>query len=302
MDLIALHSFVQTVLAGSLTGAARQLGVPKSTISRRLRRLEEELGLQLIQRSSRSFAITDHGRRLYHRAAPALREIDDAERGLADHDSEPRGLLRLTTSYALGSSSFFAKMIGSFSRRWPMVDVEVEVTDRLIDLIDEGLDIALRPISGPMPDADGLMIRSLVRYQVGLFASPDYLSLHPPFTSPKALIHLNCVGTHGYGNSDGWRLKKQSGTQNVHVAVRCGIQANSVSTVLQVTLAGGGIGLVPLPLADPYVDTGHLVHVLPEWVASEGRLVLIWPASRFLAPRVRAFIDHVTEPLEQPQG
>lgn len=267
MNLNDLETFVLVAEGGTFSEAARRLGVPKSTVSRRVARLEEELGRALLVRSSRAFVLSDDGRALFERCAPALREITRVEQDLGDSEATPRGRLRVTTSIDFGPSAFLADLLTDYSRRHPGVEVELQVTNRLVDLLEEGIDIAFRTHGGPLASRDDLVARRLGTLGFRAYAHPDVaLQESPPVVSHHRV------------------LRDALGREPV-------LTANDYHPVAALLAAGAGIGLLPDFVAGPFVARGQLVEVPRDLDHAPATVSLVWLRSRHLAPRVRAFID-----------
>lgn len=304
MNLVDLETFVKVAEHGTLTGAADELGVPKSTVSRRVSRLEDELGVALVRRKARSIAITDRGRHLQQRTAAALREIGEAERSLHELDDTPRGLLRITAPSDMGTTKVFTEFFAAFRRRWPEVFLELDLTDRVVDLIGEGYDVALRP-TGPRNDAgaaptEGLMSRSLGHLQAGLFAAPDYLERAGTPAQPEDLATHEWVTHRVWGRHGTLQLTCPASGEVREVPLNTVIGTNHVGHVLQLVAEGAGVGAAPYFLARPWEADGSVVELFPGWQLPGGRLNAIWPATRHLSPRLRAFLDFAVEHLDLP--
>ena len=293
MNLTDLDTFLRVVNRGSYTAAASEMGIPKSTVSRRVARLEDQLGVQLLARKSRSISVTPFGRQLHARAAPAIQEIHEVERSLEDATGEPAGTLRLTSTNDIGTSPGFARLLTSYCERHPKVRLEVELTSRKINLIDEGYDVAFRAHAGPLRDADGLMAKKMIASVGFCFASPGYLARAPKLEEPEDLVEHKCLSLNVSQLRDAWPLSRGEETRTIEVGVRA--LANDFALLGSMALADGGVAFLPSFFARPYVDRGELVPVLPGWVSPGGNFTLVWPASRYLAARVRAFIDVATE-------
>lgn len=178
MNLVDLDTFVRVAETGSMTAAAGQLGVPKSTVSRRVGRLEDALGLELLVRGARKVALTDHGRALADRSRDALRDIADVERSLTETATEPSGTLRVTAPIDIGRSRAGTDLFASFRARYPSVSLHVELTNRVVDLHEEGFDAALRP-RALLSDSESLLGRRILRAPGGgLYATSRYLAAH----------------------------------------------------------------------------------------------------------------------------
>lgn len=292
MRLDELQTFVIVAERGTLTAAARELGVPKSTVSRRVARLEDELGVALVRRSARSLSLTEFGEHLRMRSAPALRELAEAERSLQDLDATPRGLLRLTAPADLGTTSALTRMFLSFREKWPGVNLDIDLTDRVVDLVGEGFDIALRP-SGPRANwsGEGLKMRSLGKLRAGIFASPTYLQRHGAMAAPEDLLSLDWIAHRVWFRQGHLELTHTRSGEVRRVQPVPAVTTNHIGQVLQMVLADGGVGAVPQFTARRSEREGELVQVLPDWQLQGGTLSAVWPATRHLSPRVRAFID-----------
>ena len=283
MDLNDVLTFARVVRAGSFTAAARELGVQKSSVSRRVSALEEHLGARLLQRTTRALRLTDEGRVFYDHCQRALAELEDAEEALSGMGARPRGLLRITAPLSFG---FLGPIVAAFLRRWPEVEVELVCTDRVVDLVEEGFDVAIR--AGKLPDSSLIARRvgSLPRF---LVASPSYLRRKRPPRSPADLAAHDCV-SFGARRSP-WLL--QSDGASIEVAVASRLLVNDYDLLRQTIVAGLGIGLIPEPdCLEPLAD-GRLKRVLPAWTGVETPIHAVYPSLRHLSSKVKAFIDHL---------
>lgn len=281
MNLNDLNTYLVVVEAGTFTGAAAQLGVPKSTVSRRVARLEEELGLALLVRSSRSFEISDDGRALYERCAPALREVADVERDLADSASAPRGRVRLTTSIDFGTTEYLAELLARYAERYPRVRVELQLTNRVVDLLEENIDLGFRTHIAALPSRDDLVARRIGQVTIGVYASPGYVER---FGAPASVEALNEHRTlsHSRAYLAAWPSSPS-------------LTADDYRPIAAMLAAGAGIGVLPDFVAAPHTGEDRLIRVLPDWAVPPATLSLVWLRSRHLAPRIRAFIDLAVE-------
>jgi len=275
MNLTDLNTFVSVAEKGSFTQAAAALGVPKSTVSRRVARLEDQLDTALLLRKARSFSLTEHGRQLQTRCAPALREIADTERALAEASGAPRGRLRITAPLDVGSSPAFSRLLVGFRDRWPEVSVEVELTQRIVDLVEEGFDFALRPHIEEVPGGDGLMARRLGTIRLKLYASPAYLDQRGNPEHPRELKRHCCVTHYLSQLREAWPLQRGGRGRSTPYAISPQLIANDFSLLISALVAGGGIGLAPEHLAAPNLERGELAPVLPDWTTGVGG---IYPA------------------------
>jgi DNA-binding transcriptional LysR family regulator len=292
--LTELQTFLLVAEHGSFSGAARALGVPKSTVSRRVGRLEDELGLALLIRSSRSFVLSEDGQALRARARPALRELGDVLEDLGDRDSELRGELSLSCSIDLAGSRWLADLLAGFGGRHPGVQVRLRIANRRVDLLEEGIDLAFRIHDGPISDREDLMARSLGRLCSSLYASPGYLAEHPAPTTLEDLVGHRCIA-HVRAFAEVWPGQPSMVVDDFGPA---GVLA----------AAGAGVAALPEFVAAPWVDAGELVPLELGWPSPETRLALVWLRSRHMAPRLRAFLDMASKQasrtpwLRRPSG
>jgi DNA-binding transcriptional LysR family regulator len=294
-DLSDLETFVHVVDTGSFTRAATALAVPTSTVSRRVARLEDAVGVELLVRSGRRFHVSVEGLALHARCAPALREIADAERTFEDARAEPTGLLRITTTSDLGSTPFFAAMLTEFRARWPGIRLDLELSARRVDLVEEGFDVAIRAHGPPLPDSSSLMVRRLLGGVARMFAAPAYLERCGRPASPAALRGHACLSLRIPALIDGWPLARGKSARVERVPIDPAIVANDFGVLTRAAIAGAGIALLPTFMVDAHVTAGELGPVLPAWHADAGQFSLVWPVRRHPAPRVRALIDFAVE-------
>jgi len=295
VNLNDLHTFVRVAELGTIAAAARLQGVPRSTITRRVARLEDALGVELLRRSARSFSLTEDGRRLHRLTTGAMRDVTDAVQALAARSEEPRGRL-VVAAPDFARSEPFADLLVGYGRRFPEVEVEVRVANRVVDLIQDGVDVALRAHGGTIPGAADLMARVYDLPPMRFYGAPDYLADHPAPEALDALTEHDLV-LHRAGVGVPKALHDgATGTATVDLG-EPRYRANDTLMVRALVEAGAGIGLLPSFVAAPAVDRGALVRVLDPWELRAGRIALVWPASRHLAPRLRAFVDLAHELL-----
>jgi DNA-binding transcriptional LysR family regulator len=288
-DLEEVAAFLRVAEAGSFTAASRRLGLPKSTISRRVARLEEKLGVQLLHRTTRSLALTEAGTVFHERAALALAGLEEATMAVRESQETPRGHLRVTAPYDL--SEALGSLVVAFVARFPAVTVELMLTDERLDLVAENIDLALRGAS-VMPDSS-LVARRMATMKFTLMASPSYLRRHGKPKSPADLgEHALLMMKTTQGRS---KLRLQGAGGEQEVAVRTALAANDFSVLRAAALAGAGIALLPDAQSAAEHRTGRLVRVLPDYTAGEGGLWVMHPASRLLPAKARAFQEFVLE-------
>jgi DNA-binding transcriptional LysR family regulator len=292
LDEIAV--FVHVVQAGSFTAAARQRGVPKSTLSRALTRLEEAIGARLLRRSSRRVALTDAGRLFFARAAPHVAGLLDAAEAALDRDDEPRGTLRLTAPLDTGDA-FLGELLVRFTTRYPRLRVEVDLSTRQHNLLEAGFDVAIR---GASRIEDGsLVARRIMGTQLHFFASPAYVARRGAPTAPEDLEGHDCVLFHPVDGRNDWLLQGPFGERRVTVSGRLG--GSDFAFIRAALRAGGGIGPLPAFLAGRDLADGSLVRVLSGWGQAAGTMYIVYPAAQHVPRKVTAFRDFVLESIEQ---
>lgn len=290
MGLNEAAVFVKVVQAGSFSAAARLLGLPTSTVSTRVARLERRLGVTLLQRTTRRLRLTDAGELYFLHASTGLGHMRDAEAAVTESTGAPKGLLRVTAPADLGDH-ILAEIIGRMRRQCPQVNVDLVLMDRYVDLVAEGVDVAIR--TGDLKDS------TLVAKNVGIarwapFASPAYLEAAPPLDSPQALRHHRCLQFTPLGK-DAWTLSSAGGSVTVPMPGQ--VMVNDVGVIRSLALAGEGVALLPLYLCRQARHRDRLLRVLPEWQAKADPIHIVYPRQRFVAPKLRAFADLASREL-----
>ncbi|ARQ56467.1 LysR family transcriptional regulator [Rhizobium sophoriradicis] len=291
-NLNDLHLFVQAVDSGSFTAAARHLGMPKSTVSKRVAELERRLGVRLIQRTSRSFALTDLGREFFQHAQASIIEAEMAEGIVRRHLAEPAGSVRLTASVPTAQFTL-TEHLPALTARYPKLRLSVHVTDRFVDIVQEGFDIALRSHRAPLPDS-ALVQRRLASHQFHILASPDYLSAHGQPRRPEELAEHATIMTSL--TEDQWRLFSDGGDEAL-VTLQSVMAADEPYVLMEAAAAGLGITCLPTSVCRKALAEGRLVRVLPEWTAGSIETTILMPHRRGQLPAVRAVVDFLAERL-----
>lgn len=285
MDLQALNAFVKVVQTGSFTRAAESLGTQKAHLSRTITQLEKKLGVRLLERTTRSLSLTEVGREMFERAVGILGAIDDAKRTAQKTQAEPRGVLKLTCGVEFGMISV-SRWITDYLQRYPLVQVKAEFTGRLVDLVHEGFDLAIRV--GNLPDSS-LAARKLGVLDYGLFASPAYLARRGAPATPDDLANHDGLAFSGGSHSQVWRLHHDAEKAEVTIVPR--LLVNNSFAVRDAATQGLGIAQLPLFMALDQLNQGVLVRVLPQWKRPDVPVHAVFPSARYLTPKVRAFID-----------
>jgi DNA-binding transcriptional LysR family regulator len=288
LDDIAI--FVRVVDHRGFASAARELGVPTSTVSRAITRLEEAAQVRLLQRSTRALRPTAEGDELYAQAASAITALRGAARGLASGERRPSGRLRITAPGDL-CANFLADVIVAFADRFPQVGLDFTVTNQHSNLVDEGFDVGLRATS--QLRGSSLICRKVGDIEHRLYASPRYLERHGTPTSPAELADHPCILFRAKDLTRTWAVRDARGETSV--AVRGRIGGDDFSFVRAIALAGGGVAAIPHIncLADE--RAGRLVRVLPAHHLRGATLYIVYPSAKNVPARVTAFRDFVIE-------
>jgi DNA-binding transcriptional LysR family regulator len=289
IDLNDVIVFARVVEAGSFTAAARLLAMPKTTVSRRVAALEREVGVRLLQRTTRSLNLTDAGRLYYEQSSQGLRTIEEANLRLAEARAEPSGTIRISAPVGFGGH-FLIRAVVEFLALYPKTNVELRLTDDKLNLVEDGIDLAFR--TGRLEDST-LIARKIGSTHRLLCASPDYLARYGMPESPADLARHRCVIAGPSASGAHWVLDGPQGQETVVVAGR--FAANEMQAVVAAALAGFGIAQLPQLMADGLINEGRLRRVLDGYTTPVGGLHVLYPSSRHLSPLVKAFIDLAVE-------
>lgn len=284
--------FVQVVDAGSFSEAARQLGMTTSALSRHVARLEAHIGGRLLHRTTRSLALTELGQQVHAGSTRMLAAAREVHAMAGSYSERPNGVIRVTAPIVFGQM-WLAPRLPGFLERYPDTEVRLTLSDRTVDLIEEGEDLAIRIAQELAP---GLAARPLLQMRYVLVATPAYLARHGAPATPADLAAHRCISLRHAELGRAWSMKRGAQTMVVALAARCSI--NNSAAVLAAVEAGGGIGMMSDFAARAALDAGRVQLVLPDWEASEEHLRSIhavYLPGRHLALKIRAFIDYLAE-------
>ena len=292
MDLNEVLVFARVVQAGSFTTAAKALGMPKSTVSRKVSDLEERLKSRLLQRTTRKLSLTDVGRTYYDYCARIVGEIEDAERAVSRLHEAPRGVLRVTAPV---NAAFLGPILGDYLKRYPEVRIDLFCTARTVDLVEERFDLGIR--AGALTDSS-LVARSLGSAKWFLVATPAYLKKRGRPRSPDDLKKHDCL-LFGEGlEGAGLRLGKAG--ESAHVVPPVRLMVTDADILHAVASAGQGIALLPAFRCVEDVRAHRLERVLPEWSIPSTPVHVVYPSTRHLSPKVKSFVDHLHQRMTPP--
>jgi DNA-binding transcriptional LysR family regulator len=294
--LTGIIAFARSASLGSYTAAARSLGLSPSAVSKSVQRLEERLGLSLFTRTTRSLTLTPEGRDLHERALRLLREAEEIEQAAVAARSEPAGTLKVTAPFPVGVH-LLAPALPRFRERHPKLSIDLRLGDRFVDLIEEGIDVAIRV--GELTDTR-LISRRLAPHWLCAFASPGYLQRRGTPVHPNELIHHDCVNFRFQNTGQALRWPFRISGRTVEITPNASIVMDFSDAVAAVLVAGGGIGISPTYIAVPYVERGLLVPVLQEFAVERSVITALWPESRRSNPNVKAFLAFLGEVFPSP--
>lgn len=287
--------FVEVVNTRSFTRAAQHLQIPASTLSRRISGLEKQIGLRLLNRTTRTVDVTEAGAAYYAKCAHLVDEARVAHEDLLANNSQAKGTLRLSCS-ADFANHYLPEVLTQFTQRYPQVGVELDLTSRVVDLVAENLDAALR--FGSLSDS-GLVARTMAHIQPLLVASPAYLRNAPALARPEQLAQHMCIRMNARESGSRWKLHKKSTGEIKVIPVQGRFAIASVALNKKLALQGAGIAVIDQALVQDDLQNGQLVHVLPQWALSPVDLHLLTP-SRLMPARVRLFGEMLVAALATP--
>ncbi|HEY0123081.1 MAG TPA: LysR family transcriptional regulator [Rhizobium sp.] len=290
--LSGLNAFVRSADLGSFAAAGRVLGLSASAIGKAVTNLEKQLGVRLLQRSTRSIRLTEEGRLFHERCRRVLDDLDDAQASLAQAVAVPRGRLRV--SVPIVSYHFLLPVLPEFLARYPEVELDIDFNDRIVDMIEEGIDVAIR--SGDLPDSR-LMSRTLRPFQMLLCAAPAYLERYGVPGCPRDLDDHLAIRFRfpNSGKLQNWPLTPPD--DGPELRMKTALSCNNMEALRGAVISGLGIGCMPDFLARGPLAEGKLRTVLDKYIDGPGHFHLLWPSNRHLSPKVRVFVDFLSETL-----
>lgn len=294
-----IFAFMSVVEAGSFVGGAKLMGLSRSAAGKAMARLEQRLGVRLLNRTTRSFSLTDEGRTFHEQCKLVIASIEQAEATIKTSSMTPTGSLRITVPDAFGRI-FLLPLVSDYMAQWPEMRVEVNFTDRAIDMIDEGIDLAVRigtTVSDSRSDTR-LISRVVAEYEAVLIASPDYLGRMGEPAHPDDLVNHECLIFASSLQRHVWRLREPDG-EWVRAPGRHRLRMDNGEALLFSALAGMGIAFLPTFLCGPALETGKLKRVLPNYETETAPITVIYPTKQHLSAKVRCFIDLIAAKWER---
>lgn len=292
MDLNEMLVFSKVVDAGSFTRGALWLGLPKSTVSRKVTNLEERLGVRLLHRTTRHLQLTEIGRFYYERCLQIIQDAEEAELAVTQLQQTPIGYLRLTApvDFAL---TFLGSMLANFLKRYPDVTIDMEATDRLVDLVREGFDIGIR--IGKFPDSS-LIARQLTQANFNIYASNEYLQKAGRPKQPHELAQHSVI--HFPPEQAGKAIKLSKNNKTVEVPITTRLTVNSLTVARDAALDGLGIAILPEFVCAQKVKEKKLKVLLADWALPSSPIYAVYPSRRHLSAKVQVFLNFLTEQFQ----
>jgi DNA-binding transcriptional LysR family regulator len=291
-DLNEIAIFVKVVDAGSFTGAAKSLGLPKSTVSRKITQLEERLSVRLLQRTTRTLSLTDTGSAYYQQCSRIISDVQEANIAVTEMQSTPVGTLRITAPVLFGSL-VLSDIVAVFLQRNPGIQIDMVLTDQPLDLIQEGIDVAFR--AGILADSS-LIARPLGTVNLITCASPDYIAEHGKPNHPDDVKQHHTLGWGQTTNS--WEFDSP---EKITVNLKPRVKVNDAFSLRKLAMNGLGLARLPAFLCADDIKDGKLLPVLCDWSFRSSPIHALYPSNRHLSVKVRSFVDYIVDELRHEQ-
>lgn len=287
-------SFVKTVEAGNFVGAAKELGISPVAVSKNVQRLEHQLGVRLLRRSTRKLNLTEEGHLFYERCTGPLRELEGAHSAVKDKRRSLSGALRITSIAPFGRT-YVLPLLSAFSQKYPNIEVELHLDDTVSDMIAQGYDVGIR--AGNVKDGN-MVVREIAPLYFVACGAPAYLRQHGTPKKPADLAHHNCLRLRRQTNADkalNWSLGPDRTATSP--PVRGNLVSNDVTTLVMAAVNGHGLVFAPLPLVLPLFRSGMLIPVLPEYISKPAYVFIHYPNRKHLPARVQSFVNFMLDNL-----
>ncbi|WP_341502374.1 LysR family transcriptional regulator [Gallaecimonas sp. GXIMD4217] len=296
LDLNEIQVFTKVVEVGSFTAAAQRLGMTKATVSRKIADLESRLGVRLLNRTTRQLHLTETGEAFFERCRRIMADLDDAQALVTTRSEQVRGKLKVAMPIELGQL-VLGRVLGHFMQEHPDVELDCELTNRHIDMLQEGVDVQIQIGLG---EDSSLIARRLCGSEKVLVASPNYLEDRPPIEHPDDLRQHECLQLIRPGReSSNEGLTFQKGNEQVLVTPRGRLRCNNVTFAREALLSGLGVGYLPMFLALPMINEGRLVRVLPDWQMPQVDIYALYHSRQYMPKLLRTFLDELSETLSK---
>lgn len=291
-DFDAVSALAAIVRNGSFRKAASERGVTASALSHAITRLEKNLGVRLLIRSTRALQPTDAGARLLTAAGPALSEIETALAEIEATRDTPTGRIRITAP-RIAAAAVLAPRLSSFVAKYPAVALEISVADEFQDIAAQGFDAGIRLGEALRPDMIAIPVSKPVAMAV--VASPAYLEAHPPIKKPGDVAHHDCIGLRLQTSGEDYAWEFRNGKREIDVAVKGALTSDDQELIVSMSLAGLGLAYTLFDYVEPHLKTGRLVRVLENWTPADARFFLYHRSRKYQPAALRAFVSHLSQ-------
>ncbi len=281
--------FTKVVETGGFSAAARDLNMSKSAVSKHIAKLEDHLGVRLLNRTTRKLSPTEVGTAFYERARRIVQDVEETEQAISALHTEPRGTLRLNVPMSFGYLHV-APALADFTARYPDINIDMDLNDRVVDLLDEGYDLAIRIIR--LPDST-LIARKLASFRLAICATPEYWEEHGVPSCPEELQNYNCLMYSYLLKENEWPFRGPD--TDISVKVSGNIRANNGDALRAAALEGAGVFFSPTFIVSDDLRSGRLQAVLKEFMETDLAIYAVYPHNRYLSAKVRAFVDFLAE-------
>lgn len=298
LNLNDLALFEEVIRTGGFSAAARKLNLPKASVSRAVQRLEDDLAVRLIQRTTRSLRLTEAGELLYQQAHVSLQQLEEALCRLKNRHAQPEGHLKITMPIEFGMF-FMGSLIADFMQLYPRVYVQLDLSSRLVNLIEEGFDLALRMGQGMLQDSS-LVAQKIGELALSFYASPYYLGKHGRPDTLQALTRHESIlfrHTHEQTIHVGPRFPKKGPNSRIEIQLHGKLSVDHYSVMRDAAVAGAGIALMPPFMCQAEVSAGQLVNILEQHAVETDQLFLLYPTRKHQPAAVKALLDFMTQRL-----
>lgn len=292
-QLGAMRAFIRVVQTGSFSAAAREQNTSQATISKKVAALEAKLGIKLLTRSSRDLSLTQVGSNYFDKCVAIIAELDEAEASARSEVALPQGVVRLTAPVVFGRQ-VIAPILPEFLSLYPKIKVDLALSDKHVDLISEGVDVAIR--ARQLEDSS-LVARHLFDNPMLLVASPEYLARQGEPTEPEALKRHNCLVYSLLKTVNIWHFCHND--KDISVTVNGNFQCDNGDAILELTLSGVGLAQLPIWMVDGHLSSGRLKQVMSDYVAKPLPFNAIFPQSRYVPLKVRSFVSFIKQKLSE---
>lgn len=294
MDLFnSIKMYVAVVEGGSFAAAADKLAISRAMVSKQIQKLEEHLGTRLLNRTTRRLNMTETGREFYERSTQIMSDLDEATQIAGQMTRTPQGVLRITIPLSYGQHRL-ATIIGDYAQIHPQVQLDISLSDRKLDLIEDGFDLAIR--IGSMPQSD-LIARKIGGVRSIVCASPAYLARYGIPKTPAELGQHTCLGYTLTGGGTDWSFESADGP--VNIPIKGQIRADNGDIIRLAALSGAGVLFQPHFIVGEDLEHGRLLRLLPEWQSAELGIYAVYPSRKHLSAKVRTFVDFLVSALKE---